>query len=201
MPKYPARIPVEQARDQLSRATLVDGSVEWIALLLAAAVVLAGVIGLVAALAAGESDSLRDAGRSAEAAIFEAGFSLYELHLLAAMAAVARADLRAETVEVVLREAARFSRDGIVVTGSRLGRGRAAARVVFGAGLAGRAMASGHTTLEGLAAAVPITGEDGTIGVVLAVGEDSFDTPDIARLDRLAADIGHKLAASLSETA
>ncbi len=144
---------------------------------------------------------MRDRTRSAEAAIFAAGFSLYELHLLAAMAAVARADLRAETVEIVLREATRFSRDGVVVTGSRLARGRAAARIVFGEGLAGRALASGHTTLAGLAAAVPITGEDGTIGVVLAVGEDSFDREAIVRLEKLAADVGHKLAASVSETA
>jgi hypothetical protein len=175
--------------------------VEWIALLLAAVVIVAGVIGVIAVLAAGESDRVRERTRSAEAAIFAAGFSLYELHLLAAMAAVARADLRAETVEIVLREAARFSRDGIVVTGSRLARSRAAARVVSGEGLAGRALASGHTTLEGLAAAVPISGGDGTAGVVVAVGDDSFDREDIARLEKLAADVGHKLAASLSETA
>jgi hypothetical protein len=175
--------------------------VEWIALLLAAAVIVAGVIGVIAVLAAGESDRMRAATRSAEEAILAAGFSQYELHLLAAMAAVARADLKAETVEIVLREAARFSRDGIVVTGSRLGRGRAAARVVFGEGLAGRALASGHTRLEGLAAAVPIAGEDATIGVVLAVGEDSFDGVQIARLDKLAADVARKLVTSVSETA
>jgi hypothetical protein len=175
--------------------------VEWIALLLAAAVIVAGVIGVIAVLIAGESDRARDAGRSAEEAIFAAGFSQYELHLLAAMTAVARADLRAETIEIVLREAGRFSRDGIVVTGSRLGRGRAATRVLFGEGLAGRALASGHTTLEGLAAAVPIAGEDKTVGVVLAVGEDSFNGVQIARLEKLAGDVGDKLAASFGETA
>jgi hypothetical protein len=175
--------------------------VEWIALPLAAVVILAGVIGLVAVISAGESDRMRDRTKSAEAAIFAAGFSLYELHLLAAMAAVARADLRASTIEIALREATRFSRDGVVVTGSRLGRGRTAARVVFGEGLAGRALASGHTTLEGLAAAVPIIGEEGTVGVILAVGEDSFDTPDIARLQRLATAVGEKLAASVGQTA
>jgi hypothetical protein len=175
--------------------------VEWIALLLAAAVILAGVIGVVAVVAAGGSDRMQHANRSAEAAIFQTGFSAYELHLLAAMATVARADMRAETVEVVLREAVRFSRDGVVVTGSRLRRGRTGARVAFGEGLAGRALLTGHTTLEGLAAAVPITGPDAVIGVVVAVGEDSFELPQIARLERLAADVGHKLAASLSETA
>jgi hypothetical protein len=173
--------------------------VEWIALPLAAVVIVAGVIGVIAVLVAGESDAVRDRTRSAEAAIFAAGFSRYELHLLAAMAAVARADLRAETVEIVLREAARFSRDGIVVTGSRLARGRVAARVVAGEGLAGRALASGRTTLEGLAAAVPICGEDGTVGVVLAVGDDWFDTDDIARLEKLAADVGDRLAAAVRE--
>jgi hypothetical protein len=193
-------IPVEQARIQLLGATLVDGSVEWIALLLAAAVVVAGVVGVVAVLVAGESDRMRDASRSADEAIFAAGFSPYELHLLAAMAAVARADLRAETIEIVLREAGRFARDGVVVAGSRLRRGRVAKRVVLGEGLAGRALASGHITLEGLAAAVPIAGDDGTVGVVLAVGEDSFDGEQIVRLEQLAGDVGDKLALSLSET-
>jgi hypothetical protein len=175
--------------------------VSWIALLLAAAVFTAGVIGLVAVLAAGESDRMRDASRDAEAAIWAAGFSLYELHLLAAMAAVARADMRAQTVEIVLREAARFARDGIVVTGSRLGRDRSGARIVFGEGLAGRAMESGRTTLAGLAAAVPIMREAEIVGVVIAVGDDSPDTFQVARLETFAADVGHKLAASVSETA
>ncbi len=143
---------------------------------------------------------MRDASRNAEAAIWAAGFSLYELHLLAAMAAVARADMRAETIEIVLRESGRFARDGLVVTGSRLGRDRSGARVLFGEGLAGRAMESGRTTLEGLAAAVPVMGEKEIVGVVMAVGEDSLDTFQIARLETFAADVGHKLAASLSET-
>jgi len=173
----------------------------WIALLLAAAVVLAGAVGLVAVLAAGESDRMRDASRDAEAAIWAAGFSLYELHVLAAMAAVARADMRAQTIEVVLREAGRFARDGVVVTGSRLGRGRPGAHVAFGEGLAGRAMESGRTTLEGLAAAVPVMGEEEIVGVVIAVGDDSLDTFQVARLQAFAAEVGHKLAASVSETA
>lgn len=152
-------------------------------------------------LTAGENDRMRDAMRSAEAAIFGAGFSIYELHMLAAMAAVARADTNAVTVEIVLREAGRFARDGVVVTGSRLGRGRAGARVVSGEGLAGRALETGRTTLAGLAVAAPIAGNEGPFGVVVAVGEDSFDTVQVARLETLAAEVGHKLAASLSETA
>jgi hypothetical protein len=175
--------------------------VEWIALLLAAAVIVAGVVGVFAVLVAGESDRMRDASRSPEEAIVAAGFRQYELHLLAAMAAVARAEVRAETIEIVLRETGRFARDGVVVTGSRLGRGRVAKRVVLGEGLAGRALASGHITLEGLAVAVPIAGEDETVGVVLAVGEDSFDGPQIVRLEKFATDVGDKLAMSLSETA
>ena len=107
---------------------------------------------------------MRDASRNAETAIWAAGFSLYELHLLAAMAAVARADMKAQTIEIVLREAGRFARDGIVVTGSRLGRDRSGARVTFGEGLAGRAMETGRTTLEGLAAAVPVMGEGEIVG-------------------------------------
>ena len=137
--------------------------------------------------------SLRPAGATAcatpaanaEAAIWAAGFSLYELHLLAAMAAVARADMRAQTIEIVLREAGRFARDGIVVTGSRLGRARSGARVAFGEGLAGRAMETGRTTLEGLAAAVPVMGEGEIVGVVIAVGEDSLDPFQVARLERV----------------
>jgi hypothetical protein len=174
--------------------------VEWIALILAAVVVVAGLIGVVAVVAAGDSDRMRDASRSAEAAIVAAGFTTYELHLLAAMAAVARADMHAFSVEIVLREEGRFSRDGIVVTGSRPGGGRTGARVVPGEGVAGRALMSGRTTLEGLAAVVPIDGEDEPLGAVIAVREDSFDRPDLARLERLAADIGQKLAASLSKT-
>jgi hypothetical protein len=164
-------------------------------------VVVAGSVGVVAVLTASESDRVRDAGQSAEAAIFAAGFSVYELHLLAAMAAVARADMNAATVEIVLREAGRFSRDGVVVTGSRLAKGRAGAKVAFGEGLAGRALATGLTTLERERAAVPIVGPDGTIGVVTATEEDWFDTVHIARLERLAADVGHKLAGSLTESA
>jgi hypothetical protein len=175
--------------------------VEWIALLLVAVVIVAGVISVVAVVAAGDSDRMLDTSRAAEAAIFAAGFTVYELHLLAAMAAVARADMRAHSVEIVLREAGRLPRDGVVVTGSRLGRGRSGARVVFGEGLAGRALMTGYTTLEGLAAVVPIAGADGPLGAVLAVGDDSLELRDIARLERLAADIGNKLAASLSETA
>jgi hypothetical protein len=192
---------MEQARSDSRPAKVGGGSVEWIALLLTAAVVLAGVLGIVSVVAAGESDRMLDASRSADAAIFAAGFTIYELHLLATMAAVARADMNASTVEVVLLEAGRFSRDGVVVTGSRLSRGRAAARVVRGEGLAGRTLASGRTTLEGIAAAAPIMGADGAAGVVLAIGEDSFDTVHVARLQRLAADVGHKLATSVSETA
>jgi hypothetical protein len=144
---------------------------------------------------------MRDASRDAEAAIWAAGFSLYELHLLAAMAAVARTDMHAQTIEIVLREAGRFARDGIVVTGSRLRRNRSGARVVLGEGLAGRSMESGRTTLEGLAAAVPIMGEKEIVGVVIAVAEDSLDTFQVARLQTFAADVGHKLAASVTETA
>jgi hypothetical protein len=101
----------------------------------------------------------------------------------------------------VLCEAGRFSRNGVVVTGSRLERGRAGAHVAFGEELAGRALETGLTTLERERAAAPIAGQDGTVGVVTATTEDWFDAVHVARLERLAADVGHKLAASLSETA
>jgi hypothetical protein len=171
-----------------------------------AAVILAGVVGLVAVLAAGETDRLREAARPTEAAIWAAGLSLYELHLLATMAGVARADLNAGTVEIVLREAGRFARDGIVVTGSGLPRERAAARVVVGEGLAGRALVTGHATLEGDGSAMvaPIVGAGGVAGVVTAsaaLDGPLFGAAQLMRLEGLAADIGRRLGASVGEPA
>lgn len=164
---------------------------------------MAGVIGIVAVLAAGESDRVRQASEAAEAAIWSAGFSLYELHMLSAMAAVARADLHAVSVEVVLCKAGRFVRDGVVVTGSRLPRGRAGATVAHGEGLAGRVLATGRTALEGEGRemATAIVGPYGLAGVVsatAAVDGPYFGAAQVGQLEALAADAGAKLGAAVN---
>jgi hypothetical protein len=167
----------------------------WIWFLLVAAVFVAGTIGVVAVRAAAEADRVREAGR---------GVDSYELHLLATMAGVARADLNAGSVEIVLLQPGRFGRDGVVVTGSALARGRAGARVVLGEGLAGRVLASGRTALDGrgeaMAAAVGLV----PVGVVVAVaGLDGprFGPKEVARLERLALEAGEKLGVAVSEPA
>src|SRR5262245_50172747 len=93
--------------------------VEWIAILIAAAVVLAGVLAVVAVVAAGASDRVREGVDVAQSALWAAGYSAREQHLLATMASVARAELGAGSVEVVLTPPG-WTGDGIVVTGSRI---------------------------------------------------------------------------------
>jgi hypothetical protein len=189
--------------------------VEWIAILVAAAVVMAGVLAIVAAIGAAASDRVREGADVAQAALWAAGFSAREEHLLATTASVARADLRAGTVEVVVAPPG-WSGDGIVVTGSRLAPDRLGARVVPGTGTAGRAMATGRTALaysgsgtpeasDGLVAmAVPIAGLSGVVGVVAATaaGPDRlFSAADVGRLELLAAKTGRQLAAPLPRLA
>jgi hypothetical protein len=169
--------------------------VNWIWILLVAAVFVAGVLGLAAMRAAAEADRMRDAGR---------GVDEYVLHLLATMAAVARADINAGSIEIVLLAPDRFGRDGIVVTGSAMPRGRAGTRVVLGEGLAGRVLASGRTALEGDAMAAPIGGPAGPVGVVRAVvalDGPRFGPRQVARLERLAAEAADRLGAVMRDTA
>jgi hypothetical protein len=173
-------------------STLDVGSVNWIWFLLVAAVFVAGVLGVASVRAAAEADRVRDANRDVEP---------YELHLLATMAAVARADLHAGSVEVVLLAPSRFARDGIVVTGSALPRGRAGARVVPGEGLAGRVLATGRTALEGSGAAMAAPIGPGPVGVVMAVvavDGPRFGPAEVIRLEALAADVGIKLGVAVS---
>jgi hypothetical protein len=189
--------------------------VEWIAILVAAAVVMAGALALVAAIAGAASDRVREGADVAQAALWAAGFSAREEHLLATTASVARAELGAGTVEVVLAPPG-WSGDGIVVTGSRLAPERLGAVVVPGTGTAGRAIATGRTALaysgsgapeasNGLVAvAVPIAGLSGVVGVVAAtaVGPDRlFSSSDVGRLELLAAQTGRQVAAPLSRMA
>lgn len=170
---------------------------EWIVVLIAVAVILAGVFAIAAVIAAGEADRLREVSRPAEEAIWAAGFSLNELHLLSVMASVARADLDAATVEVVLREAG-ASLDGIVVTGSRVPRERIGTHVVFGEGLAGRALASGRSAAEGSVVAAAITGVQEVLGAVVAArGGRPLEAGEVAHLEGLAAEAGRQLEARI----
>jgi hypothetical protein len=166
--------------------------VNWIWFLLVAAVFVAGVLAIAAVRAAAEADRMRDASRDAEP---------YELHLLATMAGVARADLNAGSVEIILLAPGGFPHDGVVVTGSALPRGRVGARVVPGEGLAGRVLATGRTALAGSgeAMAAPIGEEPtGVVTAVVAVDGPRFGPAQVARLEALAADVGVKLGAAVS---
>jgi hypothetical protein len=183
--------------------------VEWVLILVVAALALVGALAFAAVVAAGGAERNREGTSAEQAAIAAAGYSASELHLLATVAAVARADLDAGEVEVVLTRAD-DDRDGVVVTGSRLPPGRLGQRVAFGEGIAGRGLAAGRTTLAGLggpgeadpseglvAMAVPIPGPQATAGVItatVATGERLFGAAEVGRLEDLAAEVGSRLA-------
>jgi hypothetical protein len=183
--------------------------VEWVLILVVAALALVGALALAAVVAAGGGDRNREGTSAEQAAIRAVGYSPRELHLLATLAAVARADLDAGEVEIVLTRAD-DERDGVVVTGSRLPPGRLGQTVAFGEGVAGRGLAAGRTTLAGLgspaeagpseglvAMAVPIPGPHGTVGVVtatVATGERLFGAAHVDRLEVLAAEAGSRLS-------
>jgi hypothetical protein len=182
--------------------------VELVLIVLAVAVVLAAALALAAVLAAGRSDRVRDAGRFERAAIWEAGYTPADLHLLAGMAAVARAELDAGEIEVVLAHSG-GSGDGVVVTGCRLPPGRLGSRVPRGEGLAGRGLVAGRTTLAGLGGpaeaepsdglvgvAVPIASGGDVVGVVTATvaqGDRLFNGWHVQRLEAFAANAGRHL--------
>ncbi len=153
-------------------------------ILTAAAMVMAGVFALAAVFTAGESERLHGSGRFERAAIWEAGYSPVDLHRLAGMAALARVDLGAGTVEVVMTHVD-GSGDGVVVTGSRLPRGRIGSRV---------AVSREAEPLLGLTA--PIVSRGTVVGVVTATvvsGDRQFGTWHRLRLESLAADAGRHL--------
>jgi hypothetical protein len=183
--------------------------VHWALILLLVTLGLAGALALAAAMAAGGGDRNREGSGAERAAIQAAGLSAAELHVLAALAAAARADLDAGEVEVVLRRSD-DPLDGVVVTGSRLPPGRLGQHVPFDEGIAGRSLAAGRTTVAGLggpaepepsrdlvAVAVPIPGPDGIAGVITATvgsGERLFGAAQVDRLESLAAEAGSRLA-------
>jgi hypothetical protein len=179
--------------------------VEWIAILVTAAVVMAGVIAIAAVVAAGASDRLRDGADVAQSALWAAGFSPRDQQLLATLASVARAELDAGTAEIVLAPPG-FGGDGVVVTGSRLAPRRLGVRVAAGAGTAGRTLATGRASLAEprVAMAVPIPGPTRLAGAVVLVSASPdrlYGGPEIARLEALVAQTARRLAAPVSRTA
>jgi hypothetical protein len=110
-------------------------SVNWILILAMVGVALTGMLAIAAAIAAGGNDRASEGGEAERAAIWQAGFAPEDLRVLAGLAAVARVDLAAEQIEIVLWRGA----TGVVVTGSRLPPGRLGATVALDEGVAGRA--------------------------------------------------------------
>jgi hypothetical protein len=177
---------------------------DWVLVAVLAGATLLGAFGIAAAIAAGASDRASDGTEGERSAIWQAGYAPRDLRLLAGMAAVARVDLAAAQVEVVLWR----DGTGVVVTGSRLPPERLGATVAPGDGVAGRALAAGRTIVAGLgepgdggaeddliAIAAPITAQDGIAGVVAATASGLFGRADVARLEALAADAGARLTA------
>jgi hypothetical protein len=179
---------------------------DWILILLVVAVLLVGAAALAAAIAAAGADRTREGAAGERMGIWQAGYSPVELRQLAGIAALARTDLDAGEIEVVLVRG-QGSRDGVVVTGSRLPPGRLGAPVPLGDGVSGRGLMTGRTTLAGLGGpaeqpvaglvsiCVPIAGDDGLAGVITATasGEQLFDSSHVARLEALTAEAGRRL--------
>jgi hypothetical protein len=164
--------------------------VDLVLILVLAGVAVAGGLALAAALAAGGSDRTREGSAAERSAIWQAGHTARDLQLLARLAALARVDLSAGRIEVVLRR----GEDAVVVTGSRLPPARIGQAVALGEGIAGRALVAGMTLAglgpgerDGLVAiAVPIA----DLGVIVATvegGERLFSTLDVERLEGLVA--------------
>jgi len=173
-------------------------SVNWILIVAMVGVALTGTLAIAAAIAAGGSDRASDGSDGERSALWQAGFAPADLGVLAALSARARVDLAAAQVEVVLWHAGQ----GIVVTGSRLPRGRFGATVAPGDGVAGRALAAGRTTVAGVgtaddsgivAIAAPIPTADGIAGVIAATASGLFGAADVPHLEALAAEAGRRL--------
>jgi hypothetical protein len=180
-------------RSPTSKGYIRYQSVDLVLILLLVGVAVTGALALAAALAAGGSDRTRAGSVAERAAIWQAGYSARELRLFAGLAALARADLSAGQIEVVLRR----EEEGIVVTGSRLPPGRLGQAVPLGEGLAGRALVGGKTLVglgsgepgphDGLVAiAVPIA-DAGVIVATAESGERLFSALDVERLEGLVA--------------
>jgi hypothetical protein len=181
---------------------------EWLVILAVGVILLGTAIAVAAAIVGGRDHEESTAGHAERAAIWSAGFSDIDLHLLAGMAAEARRELDAGEIEVILAHAG-GSGDGVVVTGSRLPPGRLGSRIPRGEGLAGRGLLAGRTTLAGLggpgesspseglvAMSVPIVSRARVVGVVTATvahGDRMFGAWHVARLEALADEAGRRL--------
>jgi hypothetical protein len=121
------------------------------------------------------------------------------------LATVARAELDAGTVEIVLAPPG-FGGDGVVVTGSCIAPQRLGARVAAGSGTAGRTLATGRASLAEprVAVAVPIPGATQLVGAVAVVStgpERLFGGREVARLEALVGQTARQLAAPVGRTA
>jgi hypothetical protein len=175
-------------------------SVDWVLIFVLAGAALAGSLAVAAAVAAGGSERASTGHEVERAAIWQAGFTPEDLRILAGLAAMARVDLAAAQIEIVLWQADH----GIVVTGSRLPPGRLGAMVGLDDGIIGRALAAGRTTVAGVgrpddpglvAIAAPIPDADGVAGVIAATATGLFAPTDVGRLEALAAEAGGRLTA------
>jgi hypothetical protein len=179
--------------------------VTWILILLATAVVMAGVLAIVAVIAAGASERVREGADVAQSALWAAGFKENEQHVLATLATLARGELDAGSVEIVIAPPG-WSGDGIVVTGSRIASARLGVRVPVGSGIVGRALETGRTALSEprVAMAVPIRGGAGLIGVVLATSpapDRLYGALELERLEALVAQTARQLRGPVSRSA
>ena len=177
----------------------------WILILLATAVVMAGVLAIVAVVAAGASERVREGIDVAQSALWASGFAENEQHVLATLATLSRAELGAGSVEIVVAPPG-WSGDGIVVTGSRMSPARLGARIAVGSGTVGRVLATGRTALSEprVAMAVPIRGGAGLIGVVVATSPSPnrlFGVSEVERLEGLVAQTARQLGGPVSRSA
>jgi hypothetical protein len=177
----------------------------WVVLLLATAVVMAGVLAIVAVVAAGASERAREGVDVAQSALWAAGFAEHEQHVLATLATLARAELDAASVEVAIAPPG-WSGDGIVVTGSHIPAARLGVRIAVGSGTVGRVLASGRTALSEprVAMAAPIRGGAGLIGVILvtSAGPDRlFGVLEVQRLEALVAQTARQLGGPVGRSA
>lgn len=174
---------------------------DLVLILVLVGVTVAGALALAAAIAAGGSDRTREGSIAEHAAIWQAGQTARELRMLAGLAALARVELAAGRIEVVLKHGP----GGVVVTGCRLPPGRLGEPVAYGEGVAGRGLAAGRTILAGLGGAadpdpsdglVAIAAPIGPVGVIIATvgdGEHLFGMRQVTRLEALADEAAARL--------
>jgi hypothetical protein len=166
---------------------------------------MAGVLAIVAVVAAGSGERMRDGVEVARSALLAFGFGDREQHVLATLATLARAEVAADSVEIVLAPPG-WSGDGVVVTGSRMPADRIGARVRTGSGTVGRVLETGRTALSEprVTVAAPISGGGGLLGVVVAIStapDHLFGAGEVARLEGLVSQSARQLGGAISRSA